>query len=266
MAYELWDGRILTWSLETHLVDHCNLRCQNCCTLSPHLPQRAISLDELARDLARAAAVLRPQVFKLTGGEPLAHPDIVGCLDVVRESGIARRVSITTNGFLLPKAPETLWKRIDRLTLSWYGSAPLPDSILALAKERAREHQVLLTLKRYDAFQRMTREPSADDQGPSTQEVFDRCWLKVRCHLLYRGRFYLCTRPPHLDPYLRQRGELLNLSSKDGVSLDEPELLSRLLAYLEAREPLTSCRYCWGAAGEWEPHRQIKNESKPSVC
>jgi cyclic pyranopterin phosphate synthase len=208
MAYEVHDGRILTWSLETHLVDHCNLRCQHCCTLSPGAAEHAVSLAELARDLKWAAAVLRQHVFKLTGGEPLLHPDILGCLDVVRESGIAARVSLTTNGFLLARVPEGIWERIDRLTLSWYASTPL---LLTLAEERAFKHDVLLTVKRYDAFQRMTLDPPGNDTS-TTRGVFRDCWLKVRCHLLYRGRFYMCTRPPHLEPYLQSRGESAALS------------------------------------------------------
>jgi hypothetical protein len=256
MGYEVHDGRILTWSLETHLVDHCNLRCQHCCTLSPGAAEHAVPLADLARDLKRAASVLRPHVFKLTGGEPLLHPDILGCLDMVRNSGIAARVSLTTNGFLLARVPEGIWERIDRLTLSWYASAPLPERILSLAEERAFKHGVLLTVKRYDAFQRMTIDPPGNPAS-TTRSVFGDCWLKVRCHMLYRGRFYMCTRPPHLEPYLQSRGEGAALSSRDGVSLDDPNLLARLLGYLESKEPLASCRYCLGASGNWEPHRQL---------
>lgn len=257
MRYETSRGRILTWSLETHLTDHCNLRCAQCCTLSPHLPARAAPLEELRADLARAAAVLRPNVFKLTGGEPLLHPDILRSIAIVRASGISDQVSVTTNGFLLPRMPDAFFDGIDRLTVSRYASAPLPERALAGIAARCEAHGVVLTVKRIDRFARMTPEaPFLSAQ--EARAVHASCWLKLRCHMLYGGRFYACTRPPHLEPYLRGLGLATDLASRDGVPLDAPDLLARLLAYLEAEEPLASCRYCLGASGEFEAHRQIE--------
>ena len=91
VRYAVAAGRILTWSLEAHLVDHCNLRSAHCCTLSPEFPARLVDPAALQRDLALAAGALRPHVFKLTGGEPLLHPDLPACLRAARGSGISER-------------------------------------------------------------------------------------------------------------------------------------------------------------------------------
>lgn len=254
--YEVSDGRILTWSLESHLTDHCNLRCAQCCTLSPHLPARAVCPAELARDLARAAAVLRPNVFKLTGGEPLLHPAVLRCLEIARTSGIAGQVSMTTNGLLLPKMPDALFELLDRLTLSVYSSAPLPEKAVEAIAARCARHGVFLTVKRIDRFGRMTPEPPFVSEERA-RAIHAACWLRVRCHLLYGGRFYACTRPPHLEPYLASLGYPNALGTADGVSLGEDDLLRKLLAYLEAEEPLASCRHCLGAEGGGEAHRQL---------
>lgn len=245
MRYEINDGRILTWSLEAHVTDHCNLRCAECCTLSPRLPARAVPPPELARDLARAAAVLRPNLFKLTGGEPLLHPELLRCLEAARASGIARELSVTTNGILLPRMPDAFFAAVDRLTLSVYASAPLPEGAEARAAERCARHGVILTVKRYDRFQRI----QADAPHGRAAEVFGSCWLKVRCHLVHRGRFYACTRPPHLAD--------AGLAAQDGVELDGPDLLGRVLRCLEADAPLASCRHCLGATGPWVRHAQL---------
>lgn len=254
--YEISDGRILTWSLEAHLTDHCNLRCAQCCTLSPHLPPRAVPPEELARDLERAASALRPNVFKLTGGEPLLHPEIVRCLEIARASGIAGQVSMTTNGLLLPRAPDALFELLDRLTLSVYSSAPLPEAAVEAVAARCARHRVVLTVKRIDRFGLMTPEPPVVSEERA-RAVHASCWLKVRCHLVLGGRFYACTRPPHLQPYLASRGYPNALATVDGVDLAEPDLLRKLLLYLESEEPLASCRHCLGAEGGWMTHRQV---------
>ncbi len=116
VAYAIEHGRLLTWALEAHAVDHCNLRCVHCCTLSPRLAERFLDPRELERDLALAARVLRPAIFKLTGGEPLLHPGLTELLDVARASGISPQLSLTTNGLLLERQPDALFERLDRPT------------------------------------------------------------------------------------------------------------------------------------------------------
>ncbi len=253
MRYEVNEGRVTTWSLETHLVDHCNLRCACCCTRSPELAERFVDVAALRDDLARAAAVLRPSVFKLTGGEPLLHPEIVAIAEAVRASGIAPVVSITTNGLLAPGLPDAFWRALDRMTLSIYASAPLPARTVELVRARCASHGVSLVEKRIDRFQVL--DAAGEQEDPVTHATFAACWLRHRCHMLYRGRFYACTRPPHLE----QVGAAAGLAELDGVELDaEPRaLLGRVLSYLERDAPLASCRHCLGAGGPWEPHRQV---------
>lgn len=256
MRYEVHAGRVLTWSLEVHLVDHCNLRCAECCTLSPGLPEAFVDPGALARDLERAATVLSPSLLKLTGGEPLLHPAFAECLRIAKESGVAKEVSVTTNGLLLRQAPEALWELADRLTLSWYSSAPLPDRYLDWALERASRAGVAVNLKHVEAFQRMTPDRAVEDEAHA-RRVFDGCWMKHRCHLLRDGGFFRCTRPPHLEARLWQLGIESALSGLDGVALEGPGLLDRLVDYLDSEEPLTSCRSCLGNSGPFEPHRQL---------
>jgi cyclic pyranopterin phosphate synthase len=235
VGYEVNAGRIDTWALEAHVVDHCNLRCADCCTGSPGLAERFTAVDALARDLEHAAAVLRPAVFKLTGGEPLLHPEIVACLQAARASGVAARISLTTNGFLLADAPDALFAGLDAITLSRYTSAPLAGKILGRIRARAGEHGVHLREKVIGRFQVVD---GAGDVG-----TFARCWMRHRCHMVHAGRFYACTRPPHLG------------LPDDGVEL--PARLASLLGYLERDEPLEACRGCLGGDGPWLAHRQL---------
>jgi hypothetical protein len=252
VGYEVNAGRVHTWSLEVHLVDHCNLRCANCCTLSPELPERAVAPESLARDLAAVGAVLRPATFKLTGGEPLLHREIVRCVEIARASGVADVVSVTTNGHLAPRMPEAFWRAVQRVQLSRYPSAPLPPATLALIRERCATHGVALAEKPAAEFQ-VLDAPAPHDGAP-----FATCWLRHRCHMLHEGRFFACTRPPHLAATGRVAADA---ARDDGVDVHEPELLARLVRYLERAEPLTACRVCLGATGAWTPHAQLRKAS-----
>jgi cyclic pyranopterin phosphate synthase len=253
--YDVSDGRILSWALETHVVQHCNLRCAECCTLSPALPTWFADPETLRRDLERAAGALKPHVVKLTGGEPLLHPELLRCLDAVRASGISPRLSVTTNGLLLAAMPDAFYERIDRLTVSHYRSAPLTQALLTRVRAGCHRHGVLLTVKNIDSFQRMDAFPAQTPE--QTASTFGACWLRMRCHMLHGGRFYACTRPPHLADRLEASGVAHGIGEDDGVALDEPRLLQRLLAYLQREEPLAACRFCLGAGGGWSEHRQL---------
>ena len=90
--YRVQDGRVQTRSLEAHIVDHCNLTCAECCSLSPLLPAWLADSDAFLKDLGKAAKVLAPRVFKLVGGEPLLHPALAEILQRVRHTGIAPEV------------------------------------------------------------------------------------------------------------------------------------------------------------------------------
>jgi hypothetical protein len=255
MPYEITRGRISTWALEVPLVRHCNLRCEQCCTLSPNALPAQIEARDLERDLARAAEALSPHVLKLTGGEPLLHDDLAACVAVAKASGISTRVSMTTNGLLARQIPEAVWSALDRLTLSVYASVPLPDKTIRHIEAKCEQHGVLLTIKPIDAFQRMT--PSAPLGPQERTAVYASCWLRHRCHTLWHGRFFKCTRPPALADTL---GEA-RLAS-EGVSLEGGGLADRLLAYLCSPTPLSCCETCLGGSGDWLRHAQRPRASR----
>jgi cyclic pyranopterin phosphate synthase len=255
MGYEIVAGRIVTWSLEIHPVDHCNLRCVQCCTMSPALPAAFADPEQIAADLALLAPVLRPNLVKLTGGEPLLHPRLVEILAAVRASGVSDQIQVTTNGHLLKRQPEAFWRAIDRLTVSWYSSRPLPEGFIAWVRAEADRYGVLLQVKPTSAFQRITPDAPLDEAGAHAS--FAGCWMKDRCHLVHQGRFYRCTRPPHLAQGLPEAHGAATLSFEgDGVELAAPDLRQRLAADLQREAPLRSCRHCLGNRGDLVGHAQ----------
>ena len=102
-------GRAITY-LRISLTDRCNLRCVYCMPKEglqwqPRAEQ--LSAEEIIR-VVEAAALGGVKRVRLTGGEPLVHPNI---LEIVR--GIAsikhiEEVSLTTNAMLLERLAQPL--------------------------------------------------------------------------------------------------------------------------------------------------------------
>jgi hypothetical protein len=253
-AYPIVDGKVVTRALEAHVVDHCNLTCAECCSLSPHLPQWSVEPAALASDLAHATRILAPRVFKLVGGEPLLHPQLVELVEIVRSSGIAPRISVTTNGLLLERMPDALWHAIDALTISLYPRPALSAASRAGIEERAARFEVVLNWKQQDEFVVMTRTSPTDDAA-ATAAIHDGCWIRERCHMVRAGRFYTCTRPPHFQAYYR--GELD--FTGDGIVLADATADS-VHAYLTGTQPLEACAHCFGGSNAMVRHRLLTRD------
>jgi cyclic pyranopterin phosphate synthase len=98
--------------LRVSLTDRCNLRCPYCMPDHPQwLPKAQIlRREELLRLLTLFVTQGGIKELRLTGGEPLLRRDLA---EIIRECGQLRergleRISLTTNGLLLPQHAEKL--------------------------------------------------------------------------------------------------------------------------------------------------------------
>jgi SynChlorMet cassette radical SAM/SPASM protein ScmF len=84
-----------------YLTADCNLRCRHC-WISPSFQSSTVSSSYLSLDLfkeiVRQGKQLGMSNVKLTGGEPLLHPQILEILEFIRSEGLA--LGIETNGVL----------------------------------------------------------------------------------------------------------------------------------------------------------------------
>lgn len=259
--YRVSGGRVLTRSLEAHIVDHCNLTCAECCSLSPLLPEWLAHPDSVSDDLHRAAKVLAPRIFKLVGGEPLLHPRIVDIIGLSRESGIAPLISVTTNGIKLGTMSDDFWKSIDALTISRYPRPRLSQDLIAYVEEQAVCFGVRLNWKIQDAFTAMDRRPPTADMAEA-QRIYQDCWIRERCHLIRDGLFYTCTRPPHFHTLHRGAIDF----QADGLALHDGDgMLDAMLAYLQREAPLKACLHCHGGSAPVGPHRIMRRAEVDSL-
>lgn len=256
------DGRVAVESVELHVVEHCNLRCAQCCNVSPYLPERSMSVADVRATCERLREVVRPDVLKIMGGEPLLHPDVGGVLRAVRESGVAPRIRLFTNGLLLRTLDDDAFSALDELTVSSYASAPLRPELVAETEERAKRFDVVLNVKPVDTFSTvLSREArsAADAQG-----AYDACWLRHRCLVVREGVFYKCTRAAyHADYHALVAVEARDADAEatqraQGIRLDAEDFAARLASYLGSVERIASCTHCHGSSGPLAPHVQLR--------
>jgi cyclic pyranopterin phosphate synthase len=113
-------GRVAT-DLRVSLTDRCNLRCTYCMPAEglTWLPKpELLSDDELVR-LVRIAVGLGVTDVRLTGGEPLVRPGVVGLVGRLAELRPRPGLSLTTNGLGLTRVAGALRDAgLDRVNVS----------------------------------------------------------------------------------------------------------------------------------------------------
>ena len=80
---------------------------------------------------------VKPDLFKIAGGEPTLHPEIDEIIKVIKRYKIANQVRVVSNGLLIHRMSEYFWQEIDQLT-ALYPRAFLQftdDNLLANIRE-----------------------------------------------------------------------------------------------------------------------------------
>jgi organic radical activating enzyme len=243
-------------SLETPITRHCNLRCAACDHASSYLSKSFLNVEKFERDLRLLAKAMVAEEFRVVGGEPLQHPELQSIIDIVRASGIARRIVLITNGVLIDKAPARLWQSIDKLWLSIYPGVSLGLGLDEI-EARCRDNNVVFFPKPTKQFRIVLLNNPIEDKTFLGQ-VYRECktahvW---KCYTVLNGVFFKCSKASIMEDRLHQLG-IDDEDAVNGVTLDtEEDLIERLQVYLDSAEPISACRFCLGTSGPQTPHRQ----------
>lgn len=90
--------------MRVSVTDRCNLRCRYCMPKDIELlPMEEILSFEEILEIIRQAASLGIRKIKITGGEPLVRKNCTGLIAKIRETEGIEKVTLTTNGILMPE-------------------------------------------------------------------------------------------------------------------------------------------------------------------
>ena len=247
--------KIQAHKLEINPVEHCNLSCESCSHLSPIQPRYAVDPNKLQHHLSLLSHHYHARWLRLVGGEPLLHPDIEAVLRAIRESRIADKITVVTNGVLLPQVPDSLWRAIDRIDVSQYPGKRLSSDATEHCKELARIHRARIYFDHVDSF-RVAYSEAGAASASLVRRIYESCGIvhELRCHTVARGYFYKCP-----QSYFLSRTLVEVDSSPDRVRISDAPAFGPDLQHLLKRDtPLAACQHCLGTAGRRFKHSQIR--------
>lgn len=245
--------------LEFDITRMCNLKCFGCNRDSPFIKNHHSSFEKYAEDIKALSRVMVVEKFRILGGEPLLSKNLIDYLIVARESGMFKKIGICTNGILLKKQKDELFRHLDYVDVSIYPGITFFSVVKGeLQKRQAANPNLEFQIKPHNKFRPMNLRFDNDDL--KALQVYGECKITHdwSCHTFENGFYYKCFKPLIQEHYDKVRGIHRNYR-QDGIPIHEPNLTKRLLAYINDPNPLDHCKACLGSSGEKYKYKQISN-------
>lgn len=123
-----WKDGVLR-SVEMHIMDSCNLNCRGCAHFSPIFPKEYPDFRERINDVLKLKEKIGYlEDFSILGGEPFLNPDIGKYACEIAAILPDTKISIVTNGILIPKASSEILQMIHDSGVSVIITEYLPTS------------------------------------------------------------------------------------------------------------------------------------------
>lgn len=234
---------------EVHLAEHCNLNCKGCFHMSSIAKPEFLDPEEYEKDCARLSELYDGDMewILLLGGEPLLNPRVTEFFEITRKYFPVGRLSILTNGLLLPKMPEEFWlsaqKNSVEIQITHYPISLDYDAI----RTKAERYGLV-----FEEFWMV-----ADEQGnkllenyhfdltgkQSVEDNFARCYRANECITLRHGRLYTCVMSAHLH-HLKEffHLEQIHISNRNSIDIYEAKSAEEIAEFLT--KPIPACRFC----------------------
>lgn len=230
--------------LEFILSDYCNLNCKGCTHFSPVAPREFLSVgrfEDNARHISVAVADKVSDIY-LIGGEPLLYPYLKEVMVIARRYFSQQRISIFTNGLLLPKMDSDFWELCKSLemviAMTRYPVKFDYDAAIEICRSHGVEYSIFGDRSAHGSFFRFGLDQSRS-QNPFIAhfKCFNRGCISVTADKIFPCSISACS--DHLNrafgtEFRHMPGDFIYISE-----LKDAEQIRRL-----RDKPVPFCRYC----------------------
>lgn len=228
--------------LEIAVTEECNLNCKACSHFSPLAePEDQMTFAEFQVDMDRMRELF-PVIYtiRLLGGEPLLHQDVFEMARYTRKLYPKSRITIVTNGLLIPA--------VDAGNMSLMTRNEIEFDISLYPPTRARRDEIERKCSEYVVKHRYTNliesfrvrfDPTGNNDGAAS---YRECSIGKTCTYLYKGRLSGCPAPNVVHLYNRRFGTEIS-GEADIISIHETTLSPDDIGQ-KLRSELSVCRYC----------------------
>ena len=251
---------------EMHVCDYCNLNCIGCTHFSPLVKpgeDKFIDLDRFQKDIERINFLFgeRFKSIHFMGGEPLLNPDLAKIIKITRNISKGVNIEIWTNGTLIFKQDEELWKTCKECK----ADIRITNYPINFNYEKAKEYleSFGLDVRLSDVNRKvMFKYPLTLKGNNNIKKEFKHCPIGNKCINLRDGRFYTCPIVPNIRFFNEYFGNRIETRENDSIDIYEANSANEIFEFLA--KPVQMCRYCdlfnIQKGIEWRPSKKELSE------
>ena len=231
--------------IEFNLTDYCNLNCKGCTHYSPLAPEEYEPLERLERDARHIAGVKNAALIRevyLIGGETLLYPQLTRAIRIVRRHFPWVKLSVFTNGLLIPKMDEDFWKACREtdceIALTRYPLKIDYDRIERICREKGVTATVFGDRGEESSFFRFPLDP---EKKQNRMMSHIRCF-SFGCITIDGGRIYPCSLSACVKHLNTRLGTDFRHEKGDYIEVEKLTDARQLLTL--RNRPVPFCGYC----------------------
>ena len=248
--------------LEMNVVDQCNLNCKGCAHFSNICNNNFVSVDSFKSDLQMVSEKFNLYNFRILGGEPFLHPNILELLIISREILKNTKIVIVTNGLLIDKLSNEILQTIAdndiMLSISLY--QPTYETFDKIKEKLNKYHIKFLINDDYfrdvSVIDKFNTRLSSEKEN-NGEEVSKICTGRF-CRFLRNGKISKCYYPLLIEILNEKYGMNYIVTDDDYVELssivDGWEVINQL------NDKIPFCDYCSEMLYEFNWEGNCKND------
>lgn len=227
-------------SLETNIVDSCNLNCRGCSHFA-NLFERSdmVPFETFCADLKKIADNTYVYRFNMLGGEVLLNERVIEYIEYVAALMPYTDIELITNGLLLPKQDKSFFECCKKHNVAIVVSGYKPT--LAMREDIVKvleENGVVYIF--WDDVEDFGK--NIDLSGKNEADVAMKQCRENNCHSLRKGKLYKCPFEALGNKFFSHYN--LDIRLNGGIDIYEENLDWAYVVDVLRNKSIDACRYC----------------------
>lgn len=239
------DRRKRPLHIEFNVTDFCNLNCKGCSHYSPlahEVYENLSSLENSMRCIASADNVDLIEEVYLIGGETLLYPHLKEALLLARDFFPKTRISIFTNGILIPKLDAEFWNVCRQvgavMAITRYPLRVDYDRLENICREKGVETEIFGDRSLKDSFFKLPLDP---EKKQNRRLSHLRC-CSFGCVTVDNGRIFPCSQSACVGHLNREFETDFKWEKGDFIAVEDLRDVREILRL--RNRPVPFCAYC----------------------
>ncbi len=227
-------------TLETNVVDCCNLNCKGCSHFSNLFSKGSrIPLETFEKDIEWLSTKVSILQFNLLGGEALLSDQLTDYIACLKKYMPKTNIELVSNGLLIPHQKKEVWEciRDNDVTVS-ITEYPPTTAVLQRIKDTLQDYGIPYSIRPLvKSFGK-----NIDLSGKNIPAISMANCRESRCQFLRAGKLYKCPFAA-LGNYFFEYYEI-PICLDEGIDIYDPALDWKAEMRKLCQEPIAACKYC----------------------